>query len=369
MDIMLLNTKQPEKITEGLFTLFRRSFLLLFFIIISVLNVAVAEEMRATGQASQFIKNTHGTLLAVDKPVDGAKIVTLGMYGINIYNMDVRTNTYHMTAYLWLRWKGDFDPVGSLEFINVVDSWGLTKTILLSKPKLLSNGEKYQEIRIDGAFFQPFNLNSYPLDKQELALYIENSTDSYDQISYVPDKNSSGFDRGLLVPGWKVIGLSASSYIHDYGTDFGDVGTANASKYSVVKFSFEIERYTNFFIWKLFVPMLIILMTNWLSLILKPTFIEVRTAMPTTALLTIVFLQQSALDAIPGCPSLVLMDKIYLLAYFCVVMTLLQIIWVNMNLDKESSSSIAKMKKIDRISFVAQILFFTIVFVVLIMNS
>jgi hypothetical protein len=111
--------------------------------------------------------------------------------------------------------------------------------------------------------------------------------------------------------------------------------------------------------------LLIILLTNWLSLILKPTFFEVRATLPATALLTIIFLQQSALDAIPGCPSLVLMDKIYLLAYFCVILTLLQIFWVDVNLDKESSSSIQKMIKIDRVSFVAQIFFFVVVFAVL----
>ena len=88
--------------------------------------------------------------------------------------------------------------------------------------------------------------------------------------------------------------------------------------------------------------------------------------MPATALLTLVFLHQSALEAIPECPSLVFMDKIYLLAYFCIVLTLFQTIWVNLNLDEESSSSIEKMIKVDRVSFVIQILFFALFVVALI---
>ncbi len=366
---MLLFAKKPAKIAEELLPIFRRFFFTSFFTIIFLLNVAVAEERSVDWHDSSFIKNTQGTLLEVDKPINGAKIVTVGIYGINVYNMDIRLNTYGMAAYLWLRWNGDFDPLESLDFINLVQGSVFTKKALMSEPKLLKNGEKYQVIRIDGVFFQPFNLSSYPLDKQELALYVENSTDSYDQICYFPDKTSSGYDSGLLVPGWKVEGLKANSYVHDYGTDFGETGTANASKYSGVKFSLNIDRHADFFIWKLFLPLLIVLMTNWLSLKLKPAYIELRTVMPSTALLTVVFLHQSAADAIPGCPSLVLMDKIFLLAYFCIVLTLLQIIWVNINLDKESSSSIEKMIKIDNISIVAQIVFFFITFFALIAIS
>jgi hypothetical protein len=362
---MLFCFEQHAKITKELFMKSKKTFLLLFLIFIASLSKAVAEEGDKNGKASSFIKNTQGTFLDVNKPFDNAKKVTVGIYVVNISDIDVQSNIYQIGAYLWLRWRGNFDPVESLDFINRVENSDFTKKALLSTPGLLHNGEKYQVIRINGVFFQSFDLRNYPLDKQELSLYIENSTDSYDRIFYVPDKVSSGYDVGLIIPGWQVIGLTENSYIHDYGTDFGELGIPKASMYSVVKFVLHLDRHVNFFVWKLFIPLLIILLTNWLSLILKPTFFEVRATLPATALLTIIFLQQSALDAIPGCPSLVLMDKIYLLAYFCVILTLLQIFWVDVNLDKESSSSIQKMIKIDRVSFVAQIFFFVVVFAVL----
>ncbi|MEI8032665.1 MAG: hypothetical protein WCH05_04885 [Chlorobiaceae bacterium] len=312
---------------------------------------------------SSFVRNTQGSLVKIAVPTPGAERVTVGIYGINVYNLDLRSSTYSLTAYMWLRWKGDFDPVESLDFINLVKDSDLTKKKLLATPTILKNGEKYQVIRLDGSFFQPFDLNNYPLDKQELALYVENSTDTYDKICYVPDRASTGYDVGLQVPGWKITGLQTNSYIHDYGTDFGETGQVGASKYSGVKFALLLNRYVNFFIWKLMVPLLIILLTNWLTLLLHPSFFEVRTAMPATALLTVVFLQQNALDAIPGCSSLVLMDKIYLLAYFCIALTLLQIIVINTKLDKTSEASIQKMIKIDKISFGVQIVFFVVVFI------
>ncbi|MEI7934237.1 MAG: hypothetical protein WCH30_04165 [Chlorobiaceae bacterium] len=360
---MLLRFEKQIIITTGLLQRLRTCFMVFFFVIISGVNMAAAQQSPSRVTHSSVIKNTHGTLIASDTPVEGAKLVTVGIYGINIYNMDMRSNTYHMTAYLWMRWTGDFDPVESLDFVNGVEDWGLVKKVILKEPELLSNGEKYQVIRIDGVFFQPFNLKNYPLDKQELSLYMENSSDTYDKIFYVPDTISSGYDAGLIVPGWRVNGFTSKSFIHDYGTDFGETGVAKASKYSVVKFAFHLDREVNVFLLKLFIPLLIVLMTNWFSLILKPTYIEVRTTMPATALLTLVFLQKSAMDAIPECPSLVLMDKIYLLAYLCIVLTLLQIIWVNVYMDRESPASIQRMIKVDRVSFIVQISLFVVVFV------
>jgi hypothetical protein len=73
-------------------------------------------------------------------------------------------------------------------------------------------------------------------------------------------------------------------------------------------------------------PLLLVLITNWLALILSPKFAEVSTAMPATAQLITVFLQQSSLDAIPQVSSLVLMDLICVLAYAMIVITFGQII-------------------------------------------
>lgn len=345
-------------LTNNRLMVLMKSLFLLFFTLCALQATARA----VTAPEKAYLKSTQGTLVNVDTPTPGAQKVTVGIYGLNVYNLDLKSSTYSMTAYMWLRWKGDIDPVASLDFTNLVQDNNLTKKKLLDTPKILSNGEKYQILRLDGCFFQPYNLSSYPLDRQELSLFVENSTETYDQCSYVFDNSSSGYDVGLKVPGWKVTGLEAKTYIHDYGTDFGEKGVASASQYSGIKISLGLERYINFFIWKLMLPLLIILLSNWLSLLLNPTLFEVRVAMPATALLTIVFLQQSALDAIPGCSSLVLMDRIYLLAYLSVGLTLIQIIIINSRLDRDSEASIFKMIKIDKISFAVQVLFFVAVF-------
>ncbi len=322
---------------------------------------------RINGDKPQFtIKNSAGTLVKMDSPPAKAVKVAVGIYGVNVYDLDLRSNTFNMSLYVWLRWKGDADPVKSLEFPNVVENWGLVKAALYDSAKILPDGSKYQVLEVNGRFFQAFDLSRYPLDKQELALYIENSTDVVDDVVYIPDSVSTGYSSSILIPGWKIKGLGVSSYLHDYGTNFGEVGVSDASKYSSLKFSLQLDRYVNFFLWKMLLPLLIVLMTNWIALLMNPTFIEVRTAMPATALLTTVFLHQSALDAIPECPSLVLMDQIYVAAYAFIVLTLLQIIYINTKMDRESPESIARMVRLDKKSFTAQIVGFVILLALLV---
>ena len=357
-----------KKLMSGLPISIVKSFLIVLVILFSVQTKAVAENNPPLSKLSSFIKSPQGTFENVNAPLHGAKIVTVGIYGINIYNLDLKASTYSMSAYMWLRWKGDFDPIETLDIINLVKDTKFTKKALMASPKVLSNGEKYQILRIDGLFHQPFDVSNYPLDKQQLSLYIENSIDTFDKVFYVPDVVSTSYDKGLDLPGWENKGLQLQSYLHDYGTIFGKTGTPAGLKYSGVKFSFNLEREKNFFIWKLLIPLLIILIPCWLALFVHPSFIAVRVAMSSTSLLTIVLLERTSVDAILECASLVLMDKIYLLAIFNVALTLLQIIIIDRNYDMDSPSNTLKIIKIEKISFVVQILFFVICLAALLMQ-
>ncbi|KJR44092.1 hypothetical protein MCHI_000010, partial [Candidatus Magnetoovum chiemensis] len=232
-----------------------------------------AEERNQKNNMFLHVNKTLGNLLPLDTLPPNAKQVKVGFYGVNIYDLSIRSNTYHMTGYIWLRWKGNFDPIKSLAFTNLVEDWSLTKKIIMESPTILSDGSRYQVMRIEGRFFQPFDLRSYPLDRQKLELFVENPTFTYDEVVYLPDMSDSGYDSGLLIPGWEITGLNANTYLHNYGTNFGATGAA-VSKYSLVKFSFSLERRINFFIWKVMLPLCIVLMTNWVTLILKPTLIE-----------------------------------------------------------------------------------------------
>lgn len=308
---------------------------------------------------SSSFSNNVGTYSEVSEVNPNATVVTVGFYGINAYEIETSSNTFQFKGYMWLRWAGDVDPLSTLEFANAVEEWGLMVTYLTEEPTVLSTGENLMAMRVQGRFFQPFDLRNYPLDHQELNIYIEDSVNDANTIVYVADSSASGYDATFQVPGWNLESLTATQLVHNYNSDFGDP-VAAASDYSALKFSLNIERVQNLFWWKLLLPLILVLVTNWLALLLSPKFAEIRTAMPATALLTTVFLQQSSLDAIPQVSSLVLMDFIYVLAYVMIVVTFAQIVWDNHRTRDHDEAEVAKAQRLDRISIAVQVVAFAI---------
>ncbi len=301
----------------------------------------------------------------------GAQIVTIGFFPISIYGLDISNNTFYLDTYMWFKWKGDIDPTESMELVNAVDKSSMVKEVLLDTPSTLSDGNKYQIMRIEGHFFQSFLLNDFPLDKHKLSILVEDSTHGFQQISYEVDQISTGIGDQLFIPGWYINKWNATSLIHDYGTSFGESDSQNAggSVYSAVSFGINISRPSSYFFWKLLLPLIIVISASWVSLLLDYSLIEARTGMPATALLTTVFLQQGYSDNLPQVGYLVLMDKIYVLAYILIVVSLIRAI-ATAYFDNDHSNSI-KIRKDDRTILATQVIVFIgyIIFIVLNTNG
>ena len=310
---------------------------------------------RALGVPHRHPTEPSGRYTPLVEVPASADVVTVGTYWVNIYGLDFRSNTCFITLYVWLKWRGEGDPSLSLEFANAVQDWQLKKTRAFTEPKVLPGGQKYQEMRVSGLFYQPYDLREYPLDVQHIDLYLEDNARTMDEVVYLADTESSGLDSSLAIPGWNVEGLTSQSFVHDYQTDFGDpTAGREASDFTSLLYTVTIERDIDYFLWKLLFPLVIVLLTNWLALLLRPNWIDLRTGMPATALLTLVFLQASYSDNLPELSYLVLMDKIYVMAYAMIIFTLLQVIWSNHRLKQHQLEVTHEVRRLDLASAVIQ---------------
>ena len=82
----------------------------------------------------------------------------MGLYALDAYSINPESSTFYMTGYLWLRWSGPIDPVDSLEFVNAVDESDLTVKVSTDEPRLLASGEKVQDLKFQGRFYEPFKM-------------------------------------------------------------------------------------------------------------------------------------------------------------------------------------------------------------------
>jgi len=284
-----------------------------------------------------------------------AQQVETGLYANNLYDLDIASNTYYLDAYIWFKWKGKINPVENLELVNAVEEWGLTQTTLQEETQTLADGRQYQIIHVEGRFVHPFELARFPLDRQKLGITLENSLYTADKLAYLPDKQQSGFSETLAVPGWKITGFEVQSLLHDYKTNFGEpLPPSGKTTYSALRYELSTERPISYFAWKLLLPLVIVLVSGWGAFLLNPNYPDSRIALPVTALLTIVFLQQTYSASIPEVGYLVLLDKIYALAYVLIIFAILETIITADWAKSTEPNSHARIAKLDRQSLVAQ---------------
>jgi hypothetical protein len=301
---------------------------IIFVISLSYLTVGLFSSPPSNQNSDTFIPLTEVP--------STAETVETGIFALNLYSLETASNTFYLDFYIWFRWKGKLDPIANLEFSNAVEDWGATTVFDKTEPERLPDGKLYQLMRVERRFVQPFNLARYPLDNQSLKVTIENSIYTLDKLVYVPDSKQSGFSSNLSIPGWKIDNYDLISLIREYTTNFGDSRLRDKSiKFSAIQYSLQVSRPLNFFIWKLLLPLVIVLCSAWSALLLNPQYTDSRIILPMTALLTTVFLQQSYSAGLPDIGYLILLDKIYALVYTLIMATILEVIitadWVVQN--------------------------------------
>jgi hypothetical protein len=99
---------------------------------------------------------------------------------------------------------------------------------------------------------------------------------------------------------------------------------------------------------KAFVPILLIVVCAALVFFVRPTYVEGRIGLGITALLTLVALQLAASAALPDVDYLMMIDKVYLLAYLFIIVALMRIVATSWRGHDEAHER--AISRIDRIS-------------------
>lgn len=254
--------------------------------------------------------------------------ITIGGYINDIQEIDLQSHSYRLDLYVWFRWKDPkIDPSKTAEFMNAFDPADHVRTPLYDSPQKMPDGSLYMIIRDQGKFSTKFSLQSYPFDEQELAVTVEDSLSDIRDLVYVPDdKTPASISTHVNLPGFNVgapmLRISDAPYL----TNFGDL-TASANPYSHATFVVPIARPKISTGIKVFLPVMLIILCTAFIFFVHPVYIEGRLGVAITALLTLVALQLTTASTLPNVDYLLLTDKIYILSYFFIIATLLQIVW------------------------------------------
>lgn len=249
---------------------------------------------------------------AQDAPAE----IVVGGYINDIHRVDLTHHDYPGDIYVWFRWTDpDMAPHETFEFMNLSDPEAHVEDTLYDEPELMVDGSFYNIIRHQGAFSAAMPLGKYPFDRQVLKFIVEDAEFGEEVVKYVADPDGVTMNSDLTLPGYVIGKPRMRIYGKAYPTTFGDLNNPETSAYSRVVFEVPVSRPWQYGVFKLFMPVLIILVCAGLALMIDPTHTEGRIGLVITALLTLVAMQITTTGSLPEVSYLMLLDWVYLISY------------------------------------------------------
>jgi hypothetical protein len=301
--------------------------------------------------------NYGGQLIPVSESTQwkpGLIPVRLGIFADNMYAFDVATQSVAVEGAVWITWPEAFQQVLDSEGLTVdqvvnpvnrVNSWDYIMRPLYAKPIRTPSGEFHQVLRFASRFYvDDLDLHRYPFERIDFPIVFGLSTlsDAFgvDKVRLIADVPQSGVGPYVDILGYVTDTFQVREYIQHYATGFGYSrdGQKTSSAFGQVRLEIGYKKSAFAAIQQLILPLLVVMLMVLVSPNLGASLWDVRIAIPSTALLTLVFLQQGYRQSLPLLPYLTFLDQIYAECYIVTFALFLLFVWASNKLNDAPES-------------------------------
>lgn len=148
---------------------------------------------------------------------ENAVRVRVGTYVENIRSIDIKSSNTNVTMLIWFRWDGSPD-------LDMADNYSIYHGLIQSTERLRDDrvgDTNYQLIRINVDVNGPYTTALFPLDSQQVKVFVESSYKAREVI-FVPDTENSTINSSLQIAGYKITNTEWSLAAHQYSTTEAD---------------------------------------------------------------------------------------------------------------------------------------------------
>ncbi len=343
---------------------------LLLCVLISVISIslpmlAVAEtEPASPAEAAKEIQKelkAKATETKTEATPSGPAIVKVGIYLNDVQSIDTHANNYLLDFYMWFKWQDpEADPTASFEFMNHSESWATINTKPTEKAETLPDGWQYQVMHIQGRMSEKMNLRSYPFDKQNLVILMEDAAADINGLQYQIEEVS--VNPALKIPGFEFGKADFKSSTYKYPTNFGDTRMTENGTYSRMEFNLPVYRNALTSFVKNILPIWLAVICAMFALMLHPRLIDSRFQIAVFSILSLVALQISNGNDLPALQYMNLMDALYVVGYIFLICLMAELIiatkWIEHDRDTENIDDTVRAQNLDRkFGYIGGILF------------
>jgi len=312
-------------------------------------------------------------LPARDELAPGAPIIYTGILVDKVYELSLVSRTFSADGYLWLEWptsvqelmeeKG-IEPSELVRLSNRIEIWDSLFEPVTSSPRSLSGGRYYQRYRFSSRFYDDdIEFRRDPFGEINLPIIVEiappSMSDKYAEVILLPHHQANGF-MGLSgsLSGYRLESSNFEPFLHHYPSRFGSWYRPTFSQMRL-EMLYQADYWSAFVNWVF--PLLIIMSVVLLSPSVTGSMGDVRLAIPSTALLTLIFLQQSYHDNLPPLPYLTFLDELFAVGYAIALGLFVLFTWgTNAHSRAAPSEEREVARRIDRADLLFQLISVTI---------
>jgi len=342
----------PKQQPAG-FTFANAASRLKIWIMMAVVLAAIGL-FQASSAQDEVAFNNQNTRNAVTKGMDFEhrkptvygnvqRTIDTGMHIENIYQLNLKDKSFWADGWYWFKWRPEIQkaieaekiPLNQvLEFTNQIEATNMVIDPDTTEPVKLEDGRLYQLFRFSGHFFvNDLNLSGFPFFDMNLPITMETRPDALSCYeggppcaSLLPESNVANTLIGQFadVNGYDMVGSSVKPFLHQYSTTFG-IGNPSAFPsidYGIVYKTNFLSAFSQYIL-----PLLVVIGIVIASPSLPGSLGDVRLAIPTTALLTLIFLQQSYRADLPSLSYTTFLDLLYIYAYLVSILFFLLFCW------------------------------------------
>jgi hypothetical protein len=261
--------------------------------------------------------------------------VTLGFCVFDVRDVDLRNASFFADFYLWMRYsvpEGDTETAAQIEKFEFMNGKADAREELDRK---IVRGESYVCWRVSGTFHFETKLQAYPFDTQSLEIQIEQPVLEQNQCVFKDDSASYGrsgipdtlwgVKEGLDIPEFTLRRTDRRIGPSVYKTDFGDLDRKQqTTTYSRFVFAMQFARDFMPYIFKILIPLLVIIAMAYLVFFLPPKEIQSASGLGISALLSAIAFNISISQNLPEVGYLVVSDKFFIGTYLILLLTIVQ---------------------------------------------
>lgn len=267
--------------------------------------------------------------LEAREPVDGARNIEVKIRLLDIEQIDNVSQSFVANLALVLRWHDQELAHDGQDSISkdLNDIWH-PRIQILNQQRLVQtfpqtveihpDGEVVYRQRVWGSFSQPLELRKFPFDTQRLKFTLVDVSSGSREVVLKPSPKA-GISESLTIPDWSV----RQWKFETENLQFDNESTPRSG----VVFSLEVERDTNYFIFKAIMPLILIVMMSWLVYWIDPSLVASQISVAVTAMLTMIAYRFALAGMIPRLPFLTSLDHFVLASTLMVFLSMIEVVY------------------------------------------